>query len=210
MNVAANLLMEDSKVEIQEITDTGEDVQMQMQKFVRPFELSKAPLFRIALMESNNCTYMFADFHHIICDGMSLLNFSNEFVERYNGAEIESQKLQYVDYCQWMNSRDFSSQAKYWQKEFEEFPDTLSIPEDFARPKEMTYNGATVSVEMNMESTDKIEKYAKKNGFTPYVIFLSSLMVLLQRYSGSERDVVIGSPVSGRTRRETEKMLGMF
>lgn len=204
------LILSELKVEIQEITDTGEDVQMQMQKFVRPFELSKAPLFRIALMESNNCTYMFADFHHIICDGMSLLNFSNEFVERYNGAEIESQKLQYVDYCQWMNSRDFSSQAKYWQKEFEEFPDTLSIPEDFARPKEMTYNGATVSVEMNMESTDKIEKYAKKNGFTPYVIFLSSLMVLLQRYSGSESDVVIGSPVSGRTRRETEKMLGMF
>ncbi len=204
------LIVPELKAQVQRIADTGEDIQTQMQRFVRPFDLSKAPLFRIALMEAKDRTFLFADFHHIICDGMSLLNFSNEFVERYNGEAVESQKLQYVDYCQWMNTRDLSSQAQYWRKEFEEFPDTLSISADFARPREMTYNGATVSAEMSKESSDKIEQYAKENGFTPYVIFLSSLMVLLQRYSGSESDVVIGSPVSGRTRSETEKMLGMF
>ncbi|WP_146764040.1 condensation domain-containing protein, partial [Staphylococcus aureus] len=34
-------------------------------------------------------------------------------------------------------------------------------------------------------------------------------MVLLHKYSRQE-DVVVGSPISGRTHRDTEDMLGMF
>jgi len=41
------------------------------------------------------------------------------------------------------------------------------------------------------------------------MVFLSAVMILLGKYSRQE-DIVIGSPVSGRTHQDTENMLGMF
>lgn len=197
-------------VVFEDIQDKSEELSVLMNRFVRPFDLSKAPLFRFAFLEKEDCTYMFADFHHIICDGISLLLFSNEFVARYNGEKVEENELQYVDYSQWMNGKDLTSQKEFWLKEFEELPNPLQIPEDYVRPKEMSYAGASLSFDLTKKVGDTLELYAKDNGLTPYVVFLSTLMILLQRYTGTENDVVIGSPISGRTKRESESMLGMF
>ena len=57
--------------------------------------------------------------------------------------------------------------------------------------------------------TKKIKEIAAKNEVTSYMIFMSSIMILLSKYSRQE-DIVIGTPISGRTHRDTEDMLGMF
>ena len=41
------------------------------------------------------------------------------------------------------------------------------------------------------------------------MILLASIMILMQKYSRQE-DIVIGSPISGRTHKDTEDMMGMF
>lgn len=197
-------------VEIPELTGTEDDVQEQMDRFVRPFDLSNPPLFRMILLNTPDASYLLMDFHHIICDGMSLLNFSKEFVARYNGEWQEAQNRQFIDYCQWMKSRDISTQGQYWKSVFTEIPEALNLPTDFPRPKEMSYHGDRLSLTLSREETSRIDRFAVQKNTTPYVVFLSSLMILLQRYSGGKQDIVIGSPVSGRTRAETEKMLGMF
>lgn len=204
------LILPSLKLEIPELDVSIEDIQMQMEAFVRPFDLSNPPLFRMLLLHTSDADFLLMDFHHIICDGMSLLNFSREFVRRYNGEQVEAPQLQFVDYCEWSNTRDISNQGKYWKNVFEDIPEALNLPTDYVRPKEMSYRGDKVSLMLSQEDTALIDQFATQRNTTPYVIFLSALMILLNRYSGGKKDIVIGSPISGRTQAETLKMFGMF
>ncbi|HEV2733950.1 MAG TPA: amino acid adenylation domain-containing protein, partial [Longimicrobiaceae bacterium] len=50
---------------------------------------------------------------------------------------------------------------------------------------------------------------ARRESATPYMVLLAAFQVLLSRWSGME-DVVVGTPIAGRTRAETEGVIGMF
>ena len=116
---------------------------------------------------------------------------------------------QYKDYSEWMRGRDLSSQAEYWKGQFEDEIPVLDVPTDFPRPMEQSFRGAVTEKALGRELSEGIRELAKASGATEYMILLSAAMVLLGKY-GRQEDVVIGSPVSGRTHRDTESMLGMF
>ena len=48
---------------------------------------------------------------------------------------------------------------------------------------------------------DRLQALARREGATLYMVLLAAFQALLSRYAGSD-DVVVGSPVAGRTRRE--------
>ncbi|MCH7324071.1 condensation domain-containing protein, partial [Solibacillus sp. MA9] len=54
-----------------EIRQEREDIDTIINNFIRPFDLSKAPLLRVEFVESNEKTYLLIDMHHIISDGVS-------------------------------------------------------------------------------------------------------------------------------------------
>src|SRR6185295_11704675 len=49
----------------------------------------------------------------------------------------------------------------------------------------------------------------RSEGATLFMTLLGAFKVLLGRYGGSD-DVVVGSPIAGRTRREVEELIGLF
>ena len=108
-----------------------------------------------------------------------------------------------------MRTRDLSSQAEYWKSQFDDEIPVLDMPTDFPRPQEQSFAGTILNYRFNTKLTENIKLYAKKTGATEYMIFLAALMVTLSKYSRQE-DIVIGSPISGRTHKDTEEMLGMF
>ncbi|MBQ6170734.1 MAG: AMP-binding protein, partial [Ruminococcus sp.] len=85
----------------------------------------------------------------------------------------------------------------------------LDMPTDYPRPQVQSYRGSSESFRLTAEETKELEALCKKTGATEYMVFLSALMITLSKYSRQE-DIVIGSPISGRTHRDTENMLGMF
>ncbi|MFA9421934.1 MAG: amino acid adenylation domain-containing protein [Sedimentibacter sp.] len=188
------------------VIDTEEEL---MTKFVRTFDFSCASMIRIKLVKRDDDYLMMLDMHHIIGDGMSIINFIGEFSDLYNGETIPMPVLQYKDYSEWMEAQNLSDQREYWLQEFVDEIPVLDMPYDYVRPKEQSYNGAIVEVDTGSELREKIRQAAKETGTTEYMLLLSSLMVLLSKYSRQE-DIVIGSPISGRIHRDTEKMLGMF
>ena len=54
--------------------------------FIRPFDLTKAPLLRVGYWENT----VFIDMHHIITDGTSISIFVKELNEVYMGRELSS------------------------------------------------------------------------------------------------------------------------
>ncbi len=178
--------------------------------FVRRFELEKLPLIRMQVAKTNNDEmYILLDMHHIVSDGVSEGVFINELLKRYNNMELEELRIQYKDYSEWMNTRDFSKQKEFWIKTFEGEIPVIDLPNDFTRPQNRSYKGKMVKTSFGKEIKDQIMKVSKSTGSTEYMILLSAVMILLGKYSRQE-DIVVGSPISGRTHKDIENMMGMF
>ena len=178
-------------------------------EYLRPFDLSKPPFIRLRLVNKGDYHLMVLDMHHIVSDGMSETIFVDELTRLYVGETLEPVRCQFKDYSEWLNSRDLSGQADYWKKQFSEEAPVLDMPLDYARPQIQSFEGAVRKLALDATAAEKIRTLSEKTGATEYMIFLAALMITLSKYSRQE-DIVIGSPISERTHRDTEKMLGMF
>lgn len=188
----------------------GRDIYDIASKFVHPFDLSKVPLMRAAYAETDdgNC-YLLFDMHHIISDGQSVNLIVRELSELYRQEDVPEVLFQYRDYSEWINRRDITKQREYWLKEFEDEIPVLDLPLDGKRTSRQSYAGKTVRTVFDAEVRNVVREIASASGATDYMVLMAALMITLSRYSRQET-IVIGSPVSGRMRKETEDMLGVF
>ena len=56
---------------------------------------------------------------------------------------------------------------------------------------------------------NRLRAAALEQHATPFMALLAAFTLVLARWSGQD-DVVVGTPVAGRTRRETEGLIGLF
>ncbi|WP_303838822.1 amino acid adenylation domain-containing protein, partial [Ruminococcus flavefaciens] len=180
-----------------------------MKNFLKPFDLASGKPVRVKLVNKGEYHLMMFDMHHIVGDGASDEIFKREFMKLYNGEKLESLTHQFKDYSEWMRTRDLSDQAEYWKSQFEDEIPVLDMPTDFQRPQEQSYAGSITSRILDEDLSKSVKDLVRKSGATEYMVFLAAAMVMLSKYSRQE-DIVIGSPISGRTHKDTEGMLGMF
>ncbi|HEU4963916.1 MAG TPA: non-ribosomal peptide synthase/polyketide synthase [Bacilli bacterium] len=180
-----------------------------LRSFVQPFDLSKAPLLRMKLVQRDEESLLMLDMHHIVGDGMSLQTFIREFTALYNGESLEPLTLQYKDYSEWIGKKDFTAPKEYWVNEFSGEIPVLDLPLDYRRPQMQSNKGTIIECTTGQALAEKIKEISRKTDATEYMVFLSAAMILLSKYSRQD-DIVVGSLISGRTHKDTENMLGMF
>ncbi|NIM17870.1 MAG: amino acid adenylation domain-containing protein, partial [Candidatus Aminicenantes bacterium] len=186
--------------------------------FVRPFDLSTAPLLRVGLIEISNLEHLLmVDMHHIISDGTSVELLTREFTALYKGSESKQDlpviKLRYKDYSGW-HPRDkgresLKKQREYWLKEFAGEIPLLNLPADYPRPGIQSFEGRTRGFSLSTASTEALRKIGVEEGATLFMVLLAVTNIFLSRMSGQE-DIVIGSPIAGRRHGELEPIIGMF
>ncbi|UCH93124.1 MAG: amino acid adenylation domain-containing protein [Candidatus Aminicenantes bacterium] len=187
-----------------------------IKNFIRPFELSKAPLLRVGLVKLQEAKHLLiVDMHHIISDGISTGVLIKDFMTIYDGKELSPVKMHYTykDFSEWQNSGQWweviKSQEKYWLKEFEGEIPVLNLPTDYPRPVIQSFEGKRTNFEIGKEQTEKLKKIALKEEATLFMILLAITNILLSKLSGQE-DMVMGSPVMGRRHLELERVIGIF
>ncbi|WP_346868751.1 amino acid adenylation domain-containing protein [Clostridium sp. UBA5119] len=182
-------------------------------KFIRPFNLENAPLFRVELVENKDKTYLLIDMHHIISDGLSIGILINEFAEIYGGKTLEPLKLQYKDFAVWqnsfLNSEEMKKQEEYWINRFSDEIPVLNIPTDYERPAMQSFEGDSVNFEVDEDTTLKLRRLTKETGTTMHMALLSAFNILLSKYSGQE-DIIIGTPIAGRPHVDLQNIIGVF
>ncbi len=191
------------------IDQEEEDVIGQVKKFIKPFDLASGNVIRMRIINGTDHAVWFFDMHHIVGDGMSMGTFMDELFAVYNGKTLEPLLCQYKDYSEWMELRSLEDQKQYWVKEFEDVPEVLNMPLDYKRPVNQQYEGARIHRLFSHDILEEVKKLTKDTDTTEYMVFLSAVMILLSKYARQE-DIVVGSPVSGRIHKDTEKMLGVF
>jgi amino acid adenylation domain-containing protein/thioester reductase-like protein len=187
----------------------------------RPFSLTDGPLLACAFaqIDGKNGILLFV-VHHIIMDGWSTRIFFNEIFALYNahltGREIRLAEppLQYADYAYWQRSpylkSIFASQLAYWKQKLQNASFILELPADHPRPAAATFKGKVIRVHIGSDIVKSLKKLrAVEKGVSLYMILLAALRVLLFRYSGQE-DIVIGSPLANRNRREVQDLMGFI
>ncbi len=191
------------------LEDPGIPDEKIIERFVKPFDLGNPPLIRMQAIKREEEWLLLLDMHHIISDGISNTIFMDELTALYNAQTLKPLRLQYKDYSEWMRTRDISHQKSFWINEFKESVPVLELPYDYKRPKERSFKGASVHAELPGEVTSRLKALTRKTQTTEFMILLSVYMVFLSKYS-RQNDIVVGTPISGRTHKDTEEMLGMF
>lgn len=191
-----------------------DDLDIHIGCFIQPFDLSNVPLLRVALLKlADSRKIMLLDIHHIISDASSLGIVTKELGEIYAGKELEPLKLQYKDFVAWQESNKESAQYKahetYWLQEFSGKLPLLNLPTDYERPEIRDFRGGSVSFKLDRQATSSVRKLAMETECTVYMVLLASIKVLLSKCSTQE-DIVVGSPVAGRSHQDLENVVGVM
>ncbi|ADL52202.1 amino acid adenylation domain protein [Clostridium cellulovorans 743B] len=191
-----------------------EEIYALAKEFIKPFDLTKAPLLRAGIVKVEEAKhYLFFDMHHIVSDGISIDVLTSELSDIYNGIEPSPIKVQYKDFASWQNdilkSEEMKIHEEYWLNKFSGEIPILAMPTDYTRPSVQSFEGNRIFFEANSELTTKLKKLVKETDTTLYMVLLSAYNVLLSKYTGQD-DIVVGSPSAGREKVELENMIGMF
>jgi amino acid adenylation domain-containing protein/non-ribosomal peptide synthase protein (TIGR01720 family) len=199
---------------------TAEIQKLVTEEAQRPFDLSQNPLLRasLLLLDKNDHVFLLT-MHHIISDGLSLEIFIKELTALYKAfnegkpSPLPDLPVQYADFAHWQRQRldggIIESQLNYWKKKLAGSPPLLKLPTDRQRPKVQTFHGGRQFFTLPAELSKNIKALGQKEGTTLYAALLTAFYALLNRYSGQD-DICIGTPVAGRSRKETEALIGFF
>jgi tyrocidine synthetase-3 len=185
-------------------------------EFVRPFDLTKAPLLRVGLIKENNRHHlMMIDMHHIITDGTSSELLARQFVRLYQGAKLPGLRYRYRDFCLWQvrrftgSNNAFSRQKEYWLEQFKGEVPVLSLPVDFMRPLVQDFSGSTVDFRIDVYEAGRLRKLALAEKTSLFMVLLAIYNVLLAKVSGQE-DIVVATGIEGRNHEDLRQIIGMF
>ena len=195
-------------------TASEQNIQTDIDRSIRPFDLSQAPLLRVKLWRIDEEKHvLLIDMHHIISDQSSIAILLEEFKALYSGQELPPVTIHYRDFAAWQNqlfkSKEFESQIEYWKNEFKGEIPVLNLLTDFSRPNVQTFDGERIKFEFGAVLSEQIDKAAKTYGVTTYMILISALKLLLWKYSGQD-DLVVGTGIAGRRQADLSSVVGMF
>ncbi|MFD5087619.1 condensation domain-containing protein, partial [Kitasatospora sp. NPDC058406] len=184
----------------------------------RPFDLAADLPLRAALLRTGDGAVLSLVLHHIAADGWSIgvlfTDLATAYAARREGRApgFPSLPVQYADIAYWQQTglaAELDRQQTWWQERLRGATATVTVPPDRPRPAVAGTAGDRFTAELGVERTRRIRALAEQTGTTVYMVLLAALQTVLGRYTGSE-DVTVGTPVAGRTRSETEPLVGCF
>ncbi|MBK3593959.1 MULTISPECIES: non-ribosomal peptide synthetase/type I polyketide synthase [Streptomyces] len=189
-------------------------------EYRKPYDLAQDPLVRFRLFKRGPERWVIMKaVHHIVSDAISTFTFIEELFEVYEalrqGQEprLEPVGARYLDFLNQQNEflagREAAGMLEYWRSHLPAEVPLLDLPVDKPRPAVQTHNGASEFFELDTELSARVHALARAHHVTPFMVLLSAYYLLLHRYSGQDH-IVVGSPVTGRTRQDFASVYGYF
>ncbi len=184
----------------------------------RPFDLRRGPLFRVTLLALEPGVHVLAlTFHRLVADGWSLRIFWKELALLWEaggdvqGARLPALTVQYADYAAWQRTRLDQGLREvdraYWIRQLSGVRSPAELPIDRQRPRVRTFEGGARLRSLSPELSASLGVFCRRQNVTTFMVLYAVFATWLHRYT-QESDVVIGSIVAGRRRRELEDVMG--
>ncbi len=210
-------------VDVSELVEEERDAEVQRWKTAEAqhrYDLSSGPLMRVVLLRLGEDDHVLLfTMHHIISDGWSMGVIVRELSSLYEAyrkgqpSPLHELTIQYADYAawqrEWLQGDVLETQLAYWKSRLGGKLATLELPADRPRPAVRTSRGATQHFTLPAQLSNSLRELSRQQGVTLFMTLLAAFKTLLWRYTGQD-DIVVGSPISGRNRSETEPLIGFF
>lgn len=182
------------------------------------FDLTKAPLFKIFLLNTEEESVLIFHFHHLIFDGWSVEILFRELEEAYQcrteGTKVSWIPLssQYNAFVRWQQelfqSPVYKTVEKNWEKRLasEEYPVLKISPFNPPPIKEHSYSKSRL---MHSNLVQKIKEFAVNQEVTLPIVLMAAFHAILHLYSGEKR-IYVGFPSANRPQTNFQKMIGFF
>jgi amino acid adenylation domain-containing protein len=185
-----------------------------------PFDLTRGPVFRARLVRMASDHHILSlVFHHVVMDAQSLTIFFDDLSRFYaaratgRAAVLEPLPADYRDYVRLQGESlaggRLEAGAAFWCEQLAGAPQVIDLPTDRPRPVAQTSAGAMITEPLPARVWDSIVALCARSRATPFMGFLAAYAALLSRL-GAGPEVVVGTPVSGRTRVQHEEVIGFF
>ncbi|NGY62591.1 amino acid adenylation domain-containing protein [Lentzea sp. NEAU-D13] len=183
-----------------------------------PFDLAEAPLVRLELLCTGQDHVLLVTMHHIISDGWSVGVLLRDLAELYRAQRAhETPNLPeltstYGDHARRQHRRmdrgDLDGQFAYWADRLRGPLPVLDLPSDRPRGTGPRPGGELLHT-WDAELSDRLDAFSREVGATPFITALAAFYAFLHRHTG-QQDLVVGTPVAGRTHASTENLVGCF
>jgi len=186
----------------------------------QPFDLSRAPLLRFTMVHLSPREHrLLLTIHHILTDEWSMELLHLELQRLYEAfsagrpSRLPELPVQYADFAcwqrEWLRGATLENLTSYWKEELSGAPTILELPTDKPRPAVQSFRGATEKFQLSGKLLSELKTLAREQQATLFMILEAAFVALLHRYTGQD-DIVVGTPISGRTHSETQNLLGLF
>ncbi|HZO72429.1 MAG TPA: amino acid adenylation domain-containing protein [Ktedonobacteraceae bacterium] len=190
------------------------------QQTQQTFMMTDNVLWKATLLHlSSDEHILFIVLHHIICDSWSLGLFMHDLAAIYPALSqgrldpLPVPIIQYGDYLLWQRQHfagnTLETLLSYWKKHLAGSPALLELPTDHPRQPRAGYQARRLPFQFSAAQTHDIHIAINQEGITLFMLLLTALAITLARYSRQD-EVVIGTPVAGRTTPELEAVFGLF
>ncbi|HEX2092324.1 MAG TPA: amino acid adenylation domain-containing protein, partial [Longimicrobiaceae bacterium] len=203
----------------------GADPEVELERHIREetaraFDLAGGPPARATLFRLSPTDHLLlVVIHHIAADGWSMEVMIREVPAIYRAlAEgrdpaLPPLPIRYGDYARWeravLDDTLLEDALAYWRDALRPPLPVCDLPTDRPRPPRRSYRGEVERFTLPVGLRGALLEVGREHSATLFMVLLAGLAALLRRYTGQE-DLVVGSPVAGRERPETEGLIGHF
>ncbi|MCP4151430.1 MAG: hypothetical protein GY757_27040 [bacterium] len=188
------------------------NIQKKIKNFIRPFDLSKAPLLRVELLKvAKEKYYVLFDMHHIISDGVSMQILVKEFYAMYTEVPLEPLPIQFKDYAVWQDKQEgdpaFKKHEKYWLNKMEDFVFT-QIPYDTPPVDNiMVCDDETLTFENDKFKT--LEQFCNRTKTTRFTLIMAIFKLILAGEIG-QADLTVAVRIITRQQHELKNLIAVL
>jgi amino acid adenylation domain-containing protein len=197
-----------------------ESKRLRMAEARQPFDLARDFPLRATLLRLGPDDYqLLLTIHHIVSDGWSMGILTKELSTIYEALttgqaiELPDLPIQYADFAEWqrewLQGEVLSEQLSFWKEALAGAPAVLSLPTDRPRPAVQSFRGSHIKFALSKQLSQSLVALSRSENATLFMTLLAAFQILLLRYTEQE-DIVVGTPIAGRNRVETEGLIGFF
>jgi amino acid adenylation domain-containing protein len=178
--------------------------------FLRPFDFASPPLMRAELWRDDGGAWaLLIDVHHIVGDGVSTPIMLRRLDALYSGAENAAPEYTYKDYCCYLRAKGDGDALSAWAEHLSPTPAPLDLPGDAARPRPFDFRGGALRFTLSDAEAEACRGLCRDKELTPFMLFSAAYALMLSRAAGKD-ELILGTPVSGRSRSELWGVCGPF
>ena len=186
----------------------------ELRTFIKPFELSNAPLFRMKVVSLSETRHLlFLDVHHIIFDVPSFQIFFKDILAYYSGKSLAPLKIQFKDFAHHTQKQliedKLTISKEFWIQQFKKGVQVLNFKEADKRVPIEIKKGKVIKAEISFDQKRKLQQLAVDLNLTLNQLLFGTYVLLLMKKS-KQHDIVVGTTVNTRETEESIPLIGMF